>query len=987
MSSSHSLRNLLQTLLLLCLLVLPSGAYGSNYYFDTAIVRDSSIVCGRLNNGISYFVVPNKYSGAKIDLYMMVASGSADENMSQSGYAHLLEHLIFESKDENGSSIHKRLSALGKSIGNGYNAITNFDVTRFDVYDIEREDLAMIENCMDILAEMCRGLELTPNSLNHEIDVVCNEFNPSLENAIRSLMCATFPEGSVYYNRTNIGTTASVRAASVESIKDYYATRFAPAEKAIVIVGDIDPSLGEKLIRLKFGDIPACGPTAGHYEPFNHLDREHYQTVFAPVANSESHCITLNIICDRLQRADRHLPENDALAFEAGMAYAYLNIVLSAMTWNGTLPMYAELDSDLSTVLGVSTPRAFTATLSIHSPKWDEVYRPVRLTLERLRRDGCTEEEFNLLKKKIEAATENYNHYHIQTNAELADEFTKTLNNGETYTSDEQDKQILSQMLDMSRDELNVILRRILSPENVQFCILLDPADIPAKGINHSEYENITVDRTDTAINEAMAMLTENERKIADTSALDHSVLQIGHIPAPPVSDENTKRVYTTEVRDSASGVTTPLYISRTSMGDNHVRIQAIRKGGIADIVDILRQRYPSIPADSLWLNASLCNSIPLILPWGRLSQSEFSSLCQIYDITLSAGCTLTDVTLTAEGNVSRLPLMLALINELTSRPCVPASATFKRSIDDAVAYLVADEQTLSSKVTNEIMRMNFGSNPVVGYTSPDRYYSCSPEIAAEAARLAYGDGRRYAYIIDGDIDSTANYKNTAAIFVNAINQLPAASEKAFDMEHRGSLPSYRNVPDSVSLDLNRQPGISDTRVVFIDARRISGITGLGFKPADGRTIAALAAQQLLDKLRIGNSPVVYDISVDCNYDYSYDAFDFTVFCFCQAENITTVTSAVDAIIGNPEFSVSVDDSTTNALTDLIYSLDNEAGSPTFIGNNLRLDLLYGMPDSSLSDFKKIDPDRFISTLSKLQNLLSQTPAHRIFLYTGEAEQ
>lgn len=987
MSSSHSLRNLLQTLLLLCLLVLPSGAYGSNYYFDTAIVRDSSIVCGHLNNGISYYVIPNPYSGAKINLYMMVASGSADENMSQSGYAHLLEHLIFESKDENGSSIHKRLSALGKSIGKGYNANTNFDVTRFDVYDIEREDLAMIENCMDILADMCRGLELTPNSLNHEIDVVCNEFNPSLENAIRSLMCATFPEGSVYYNRTNIGTSASVRAASVESIKDYYATRFAPAEKAIVIVGDIDPSLGEKLIRLKFGDIPACGPTAGHYEPFNHLDREHYQTVFAPVANSESHCITLNIICDRLQRADRHLPENDALAFEAGMAYAYLNIVLSAMTWNGTLPMYAELDSDLSTVLGVSTPRAFSATLSIHSPKWDEVYRPVRHALERLRRQGCTEEEFNLLKKKIEAATENYNHYRIQTNAELADEFTKYLNNSETYTSDEQDKQILSQMIEMSRDELNVILHRILSPENVQFCILLDPADIPASGINHSEYENITVDSADNAINEAVAMLTENERKIADTSALDLSSLHIGTMPSPPASDESSRTVYTTEIRDSVSDVTTPVYISRTPMGDNHVRVQAIRKGGIADIVDILRQRYPSIPADSLWLNASLCNSIPLILPWGRLSQSEFSNLCHIYDITLSAGCTLTDVTVTAEGNASRLPLMLALINELTSQHCVPDSADFKCSIDDAVTYLVADEQTLSSKVTNEIMRMNFGSNPIVGYTSPDRYYSCSPEIAAEAARLAYGDGRRYAYIIDGDIDSTANYKNTAAIFVNAINQLPAASEKAFDMEHRGSLPSYRNVPDSVSIDFKRHPGISDTRIVFIDTRRISNITDLGFKPVEGRTIAALAAQQLLDKLRIGNSPVVYDISVDCDYDYSYDAFDFTVFCFCQAENITTVTSAVDAIIGNPEFSVSVDDSTTNALTDLIYSLDNEAGSPTFVGNNLRLDLLYGMPDSSLSDFKKIDPDRFISTLSKLQKMLSQTSAHRIFLFTGEAEQ
>ena len=987
MSLSHSLRSIRRTLLLVCIFAGFRNIYAGQYYFNPQIVRDSSVVCGRLDNGISYYVIPNPYSGAKIDLYMMVASGSADENETQSGYAHLLEHLLFESKDKNNSSIHKRLSALGKTIGKGYNANTNFDVTRFDIYDIERDDIAMIEKCMDILADMCRGLELTPNSLNHEIDVVCNEFNPSIENAIRSLMCSIFPESSVYYNLTNIGTTASIRAASVESIKDYYATLFAPAEKAIVIVGDIDPSLGEKLIRLKFGDIPACGPTAGHYEPFNHLDREHYQTVFAPVANSESHCITLNIICDRLQRADRHLPENDALAFEAGMAYTFLSIVLSTMTWNGTLPMYTDLDSDLSTVLGVSTPRAFTATLSIHSPKWDEVYRPVRLTLERLRRDGCTETEFTLLKKKIEAVTENYDHYRIQTNPELANEFTKYLNNGETYTSDEQDKQILSQMIEMSRDELNVILRRILSPENVQFCILLDPADIPASGINNSEYENITVDRTDTAINEAGAMLTENERKIADTSSLDLSSLHIGTMPSPPASDESSSTVYTTEIRDSMLNVTTPVYISRTPMGDNHVRVQAIRKGGIADIVDILRQRYPSIPADSLWLNACLCNSIPLILPWGRLSQSEFSGLCQIYDITLSAGCTLTNVTITAEGNVSRLPLMLALINELTSRPCVPASATFKRSIDDAVAYLVADEQTLSSKVTNEIMRMNFGSNPVVGYTSPERYYSCSPEIAAEAARLAYGDGRRYAYIIDGDIDSTANYKNTAAIFVNAINQLPAASEKAFDMEHHGSLPSYRNVSDSISIDFKRHPDISDTRIVFIETRRISNITDLGFKPVEGRTIAALAAQQLLDKLRIGNSPVVYDISVDCNYDYSYDAFDFTVFCFCHAENITTVTSAVDAIIGNPEFSVSVDDSTTNTLTDLIYSLGNEAGSPTFIGNNLRLDLLYGMPDSSLSDFKKIDPDRFISTLSKLQKMLSQTSAHRIFLFTGEYEQ
>ena len=172
MSLSHSLRSIRRTLLLVCIFAGFGNIFAGQYYFNPQIVCDSSVVCGRLDNGISYYVIPNPYSGAKIDLYMMVASGSADENETQSGYAHLLEHLLFESKDKNNSSIHKRLSALGKTIGKGYNANTNFDVTRFDIYDIERDDIAMIT----ALAGLVIALMLVINQISALFDSVSRIF-------------------------------------------------------------------------------------------------------------------------------------------------------------------------------------------------------------------------------------------------------------------------------------------------------------------------------------------------------------------------------------------------------------------------------------------------------------------------------------------------------------------------------------------------------------------------------------------------------------------------------------------------------------------------------------------------------------------------------------------------------------------------------------------------------------------------------------------
>ncbi len=186
--------------------------------------------------------------------------GPANETVGRTGFAHLFEHMMFQSsghvpEDE----IWKDLEGAGASFING---TTDFDRTNY------MEDLPANQLELALWLESDRMGFLLDRvddaSLANQQDVVRNERRQSVENAPYQLVeeemwHTMFPKGHPYY-AVVIGSHEDVQAAKLEDVKDFFRRYYCPNNASLVIVGDIDKAATKKLVEKYYGSIPRGEP-------------------------------------------------------------------------------------------------------------------------------------------------------------------------------------------------------------------------------------------------------------------------------------------------------------------------------------------------------------------------------------------------------------------------------------------------------------------------------------------------------------------------------------------------------------------------------------------------------------------------------------------------------------------------------------------------------------------------------------------------------
>src|SRR5688572_27959196 len=96
--------------------------------------------------------------------------------------------------------------------------------------------------------------------LDLQRDVVKNERRQVTDNvpygrANETIVAALYPPGHPYAHPT-IGSMVDLSAASLEDVKNFFRTYYAPNNAAISVVGDFQRDSVKKLIQLYFGNIP-----------------------------------------------------------------------------------------------------------------------------------------------------------------------------------------------------------------------------------------------------------------------------------------------------------------------------------------------------------------------------------------------------------------------------------------------------------------------------------------------------------------------------------------------------------------------------------------------------------------------------------------------------------------------------------------------------------------------------------------------------------
>ena len=223
---------------------------------------DPAVRIGKLDNGLTYYIRHNEYPEHVANFYIAQRVGSIQEDESQRGLAHFLEHMAFNGSEHfpskpEGKSIIDYTRSLGVEFGSDLNAYTSIDQTVYRVCDVPTKRATALDSCLLILKDWSNGLTLDAEEIDKERDVVHNEWRlgegPSQRMITRSLP-KMYP-GSKYGLRMPIGLMSVIDSFKPATLRAYYHKWYRPDNQAIIVVGDIDVDHMEAKIKELFGGI------------------------------------------------------------------------------------------------------------------------------------------------------------------------------------------------------------------------------------------------------------------------------------------------------------------------------------------------------------------------------------------------------------------------------------------------------------------------------------------------------------------------------------------------------------------------------------------------------------------------------------------------------------------------------------------------------------------------------------------------------------
>jgi predicted Zn-dependent peptidase len=206
----------------------------------------------KLSNGLRV-VVSENHSAPVVVVEVMYRIGFRIEPKDRTGFAHLFEHLMFQGSEHVGKFEHVRIVNENGGVLNGS---TRFDHTNyFEVMPSNALELAMY-----LEADRMRALKITQENLKNQQDVVSEEVRVNVLNQpYGAFEWLGMPQraNTNWYNAHNFyGDLHDLEAATIDDVKKFFDTYYAPNNAVLVVTGDATVDEVMKLAEKYFGSIP-----------------------------------------------------------------------------------------------------------------------------------------------------------------------------------------------------------------------------------------------------------------------------------------------------------------------------------------------------------------------------------------------------------------------------------------------------------------------------------------------------------------------------------------------------------------------------------------------------------------------------------------------------------------------------------------------------------------------------------------------------------
>ncbi|MFN2533392.1 MAG: M16 family metallopeptidase [Pyrinomonadaceae bacterium] len=211
------------------------------------------VVYYKLPNGLKV-VISEDHIAPVVTVGVYYSVGFRVEPKGRTGFAHLFEHMMFQ-----GSANVKKFehAKFVEANGGSLNGHTDFDYTNY----FETLPSNRVEMGLWLESDRMRSLDISEENLKNQQNVVSEEIRVNVLNQPYQLFEWIDLWENAFTNWNNshngYGNLAEVNAATIDDVRNFFKTYYAPNNAVLTIVGDVDVDQVKKMVEQHFGNIPS----------------------------------------------------------------------------------------------------------------------------------------------------------------------------------------------------------------------------------------------------------------------------------------------------------------------------------------------------------------------------------------------------------------------------------------------------------------------------------------------------------------------------------------------------------------------------------------------------------------------------------------------------------------------------------------------------------------------------------------------------------
>lgn len=809
---------------------------------------DPAVRYGKLGNGLTYYVRHNEEPKDRAHFYIAQKVGSVQEDDSQRGLAHFLEHMCFNgTRHFPGNTLTEWCEKIGVKSGYNLNAYTAFDETVYNINDVPTTSKGNIDSCLLILSDWADGLLLETEEIDKERGVINEEWRLRTGAQMRILerhLPEIFP-GSRYGERMPIGKMEIINNFKPEVLRAYYEKWYRPDLQGIIVVGDVDVDYVEGKIKEIFSGIKM---------PENPAKYEVY-----PIPANKEAVYVIDKDKEQQMNVVQLMFKTDILPFEerGGVALMMQNYVASVISQClsarlGELAQksdcpYLQAGAEYDKYIGTKSCDALTVYF-IPKPGQDvAAMQAVMQEVERANRYGFTATEVLRARDEAISAFEKiYDNRDKQKNGFYVDQYVRHFLEGNYFTDMETEFQtykMLAQQL--PAEVMSQVFQELTASTDSNFVCL---------GL-YADKEGVTVP-------------TADEFKAAVKAAKEAQLeAYVDNVKDEPLVPQLPKAVKIKSEQAAEYGYTcwtlangARVFYKQTDFNDSQVRVAARSLGG----ENKLDEKDVN--------NAELLPMIMQSTGLGNFNSVELEKKLAGKQVSLQPSLTQEDERLDGECSPKELRTLFELIYLRFQEPANDVDG-YNNTIESLRAMMQNVVKNPEVAFADSVQQTLYAHNKRVGIVIPDL-----DNADYETIRRIYRD--RFASA--GDFDF---------FFTGAIN---VDSLRAFTEQYIAPLPGVKKREQLTDRGIRPAKGVVNNRFVRQMETPKANITQVwtgeveysAKNEAIVNALGEILSQRYLKSIREEGS-MAYSVGANAKTDYRlYDSYSLKISCPVKPEKM-----------------------------------------------------------------------------------------------------